>query len=97
MTSTEPNPTETRPWVLPKVVERTQVEAEIRRRLNDAEGRAFLFALLCDANAWDQTPTAPDFGARLLSQLVALNPLAVGAMWAEAMNAVHAQRIEKKQ
>lgn len=98
MASTEfENPTETRPWVKPKAEPRTQVASVQRSLLNDADGRAFLFALLCDARAFDQQATPADFGAQLLARLIEIDELGVGSMWAEGMATKHAQRIEKKQ
>lgn len=97
MTSTETNPTDTRPWVKPKAPPRTQVESVQRRLLNEPDGRAFLFALLCDAKTFDQQPTTADFGAQLLARLIAIDEMGVGSMWAEGMATKHAERIEKKQ
>ena len=79
----------------PKVAPRTQVANEQRRLLSDQDGRAFLFALLCDAKAFDQQPTPADFGAQLLARLIEINELGVGSMWAEGMAAKHAERIER--
>ena len=93
----ETNPTETRPWAKPKAEPRMQVESVQRRLLNEPDGRAFLFALLCDARAFDQQATPADFGAQLLARLIEIDELGVGSMWAEGMATKHAQRIEKKQ
>jgi hypothetical protein len=93
--STEHNPTETRPWMKPQAKPRTQVADVQRRLLNEPDGKAFLFALLCDAGAFDQQPTPQTFGAQLLSRLIAIDALGVGAMWAEGMTTLHAERVEK--
>jgi hypothetical protein len=91
---TEHNPTETRPWVKPKEKPRSQVVNVQRQLLSTADGRAFLFALLCDARAFDQHPTPDDFGAQLLTRLIEIDGLGVGSMWAEGMNALHVDRLE---
>jgi hypothetical protein len=96
-TEFETSPIETRPWVLPKAEPRTQIESVQRGLLNDASGRAFLFALLCDAKAFDQQPTPADFGAQLLTRLIEIDELGVGSMWAEGMATKHAKRTGKKQ
>lgn len=97
MASTEfENPTDTRPWVKPKAEPRVQVETVQRRLLNEADGRAFLFALLCDAKAFDQQPTPADFGSQILTQLIKLDELGVGSMWAEGMAAKHAAKLESQ-
>lgn len=74
---------------------RTQVTDVQRSLLNNQDGRAFLFALLCDARAFDQQPTPSDFGAQLLTRLIAIDELGVGSMWAEGMRAKHTERIER--
>lgn len=73
---------------------RTQVVSVQRQLLSNSDGRAFLFALLCDANAFDQVPTPEDFGAQLLRRLIEIDGLGVGSMWAEGMTALHVDRLE---
>lgn len=67
-------------------------------RFATPEGRAAIFAELMDADVIGDAPSAPATdrdlwmwignrmrSARLLQEAIQVNPLAVGAMWAEAM------------
>lgn len=105
MTATAHNPTDTRPSMQPKAA---SLPPQWFRKLSTVEGRAEFFDDCLQASLWADAPTGTredvwvwiggrSLQAQRFAQAWQADPLAIAAMFAEAANALFAQRNEKKQ
>lgn len=111
MTSTEPNPTDVLAQERARAAEshslRRKPDSYHVDMLRSESGRADLFRMLRDSGCWCPTPEQKELrrewafarasAAALLDRLMDQYPLAVGAMWAEAMARWNAERTGKTQ
>lgn len=107
MTFTAINPTDV---LAQKRAEAVRLESQfhaldfLKSAMQAPAGRAFLYSLLVDSGTWSLVDPADaasagvrNWGARLLERMVAVDPLAVSAMWGEAMLQLANERAGKKQ